>query len=121
MIHTLNLVKNDKDELCLQLTDSILEELEWSIGDTVSWNVDPNGEYATLSKVERPTEQQYFDLLIKIEEQFMCCWQVCDDLKIDVYSNYSKALSEVYNVKFDAAWKTIEKLFDKSWRNEGIL
>ena len=104
---TIEIIQNDQGEYILRLSPEDLDELGWHPKDTLEWTIE--GDTAILSKVE-----SYQDILFSIEELYMSCWGICDDLKL--YSQddyYIKSLAEVYNFKFKKLWEVIEKLYRK--------
>jgi hypothetical protein len=61
-----------------------------------------------------------------LEQEFLRCWEITQDLKLlaDVVNDGSdhtetvKGIAEVYELRFDKAWKTYEKVVDEyyAWK-----
>lgn len=103
----IEIIQNDQGEYILRLSPEDLDELGWHPKDTLEWTIE--GDTAILSKVE-----DYQDVLFSIEELYMSCWGIIDDLKWHTKDDpYIKSLVEVYNFKFKKLWEVIEKLYKK--------
>lgn len=48
------LIESDGDDLFVKFTDDLLEELGWSVGDDLDWEVQPDGSI-TLTKYDETT------------------------------------------------------------------
>lgn len=103
----MNIIQNDEGEYILRISPEELDDLGWDPKDTLEWTIE--GDTAILSKVE-----SYQDILFSIEELYMSCWGIIDDLKWHTKDDpYIKGLVEVYNFKFNKLWEVIEKLYKK--------
>ena len=98
---TTTVTQNSKGEYQIQLPP----ELNCKLGDTLKWTID--GDTVILSKVDN-TKYLLFD----IEELFMSCWGIIDDLKWHTQDDfYIKGLTEVYEFKFKKLWEKLEQLY----------
>lgn len=58
--YTIDLIKDyETDDMFLPLTDEILKESGWEVGDEIEWIDNKDGSW-TMRKVEKEAEEQYF-------------------------------------------------------------
>ena len=91
--------ENSEGEYIIQLP----EGSHWKPGDTLKWTIE--GDTAIISKNNK-------NLLFDIEDLYMSCWCIIDDLKWHTEDDpYIKGLTEVYEFKFKKLWEKLELLY----------
>lgn len=58
---TLNVIEDPQTgDLCLELTDELMEEMGWSVGDTLEWEQSSHGDWI-IKKVDNVLDEEKED------------------------------------------------------------
>lgn len=129
--YTIDLIKDyETDDMFLPLTDEILKESGWEVGDEIQWIDNKDGSW-TMRKVEKEAEERYFLVecisshrmryVVKAKNRFDAERAVSNEKALEFSQKY---LGETITSSHEITHEHIIKLCDedndccKTWSNE---